>query len=47
MKNWPERKAKLALVTKIENQERIILRISSQDARIYASAAATYWKAQC
>jgi len=41
MKNWPERKAKLALVTKIENQERIILRISSQDARIYAAAAAT------
>jgi len=42
MKNWPEREAKLVLVTEIENQKRIILRISSQDARIYAPAAATH-----
>jgi hypothetical protein len=42
MKKRPEREAKLLLVAKIENQERIILRISSQDARICASAAATH-----
>jgi hypothetical protein len=42
MKNWPEREAKLLLVTKIENQERIILRLSSEDARICAAAATTH-----
>ena len=42
MKNWPEREAKLLLATKIENQERIILRILSEDARICASAAAMH-----
>ena len=40
MKKRPERETKLLLVPKIENQERIILTISSQDARISASLAA-------
>jgi len=42
MKNWFEHKAKLFLVAKVENQERILLRFSSADARICASAAATH-----
>jgi hypothetical protein len=46
MKKRPEREAKLLLVTKIENKERIVLRISSHDARIYASAAATHSRAK-
>jgi hypothetical protein len=47
MEKWPERDAKLVLITKIENEERIILRVSSQDAGIYASAAVTHSRAQC
>ena len=46
MKKRPEREAKLLLVTKIENKERIVLRISSHDACIYASAAATHSRAK-
>jgi hypothetical protein len=42
MKNWPEREAKLLLGAKIENQERIMLRFSSENARICASLAATH-----
>lgn len=42
MKNWPEREGKLLLGTKIENQERMILRLSSEDARICASVAAMH-----
>ena len=37
---WPDREAKLFLVTKVENQERIILRFSLEDARICASSTA-------
>jgi len=47
MKNWPEVEAKPVLVTKIENEERIVLRVSSQDARMYALAGATHSRAQC
>jgi len=48
MEKWPERDAKLVLITKIENEERIILRVSSQDARFYVSAAAMHSsRAEC
>jgi len=42
MKNWPEREAKLLLGTNIENEKRMILRLSSEDASIYASVAAMH-----
>jgi hypothetical protein len=42
MSNWPEREAKLLLGTNIENEERIILRLSSGDTRIYTSVAAMH-----